>query len=193
MDHSFARPVPLTEVVTMATGLDPESLSRTTAKTLTHNLDKLQTHLTAIGSTVCRQYFRLTWVSLLGPALAWLIMIMRSRCYYNPETEELRDTYTWRKKDLAATLGQTTRNLSNLLADPQTGLFCQITEQNKRKLTIRVTMVYEPLTSVERQDPTDQDDDSLQRNRKKAPVTGLEPEKIRSLSSESEKISAHSF
>jgi hypothetical protein len=103
-------------------------------------------------------------------------MIMRSRCYYNPETEELRDTYTWRKKDLAQTLGQTTKNLSNLLADPQARLFCQITEQNKRKLTVRVTMAYDPLASEELQEAKGQEN-NLQKNRKKVPVTDLESEK----------------
>ncbi len=174
--HTFDRPVPLTEVVTMATGLKLETLPQATAETLNHNLDKLQAHLTEIGNTICRQYFRLTWVPLLGPALAWLVMIMRSRCYYNPETEELRDTYTWQKKELAELLGQSTKNLSNLLSHPYANLFCQILDQNKRKITVRVNMVYEPL-APEEVGEMDNQPHIPPENRKNVPVTTFQNEK----------------
>lgn len=174
--HTFDRPVPLTEVVTMATGLKLETLPQATAETINHNLDKLQAHLTEIGNTICRQYFRLTWVPLLGPALAWLVMIMRSRCYYNPETEELRDTYTWQKKELAELLGQSTKNLSNLLSHPYTNLFCQILDQNKRKIMVRVNMVYEPL-APEEVGEMDNQPHIPPKNRKNVPVTTFQNEK----------------
>lgn len=185
--HTFDRPIPLAEVVTMATGLNFEALPQATAETLTHNLDRLQAHLTEIGNTICRQYFRLTWVPLLGPALAWLVMIMRSRGYYNPETEELRDTCIWRKKELAELLGQSTKNLSNLLAHPYANLFCQILDQNKRKITVRVNMVYEPLAPEEAGCVT-MDNQPLNfvrdvphtspENRKNVPVTDFQNKKI---------------
>ena len=177
--HTFDRPVPLTEVVAIATGLALETLPQATAAPLIHNLDKLHTHLTEIGSTICRQYFRLTWVPRLGPALAWLVMIMRSRCYYNPETEDLRDTYTWPKKELAEQLGQSTKNLSNLLSHPHAHLFGQILDQNKRKITLRVNMVHEPLASEEEAGCVAKDNQTLtlSENRKKVPVTTLENRK----------------
>ena len=190
----FDQPVPLTEVVAMATGLTLETLPQAAAETLIKNLDKLHTHLTEIGSTICRQYFRLTWVPRLGPALAWLVMIMRSRCYYNPETEDLRDTYTWQKKELAELLGQSTKNLSNLLSHPYAHLFSQILDQNKRKITMRVNMVHEPLATEEARDG-EMDHQALipSSNRKKVPVTpSSNRKKVPVTALESEKSSGHS-
>jgi hypothetical protein len=32
---------------------------------------------------VATQYFRTRWVPILGPALGWLILALRQRCYWN--------------------------------------------------------------------------------------------------------------
>jgi hypothetical protein len=126
------------EIVTAATGLKID-------KALMETCSALQSHLTDLGFTACRQYFRLHWVPRLGAALAWLIIIIRSRCFYNPETGELRDQCQWLKGELAACLGQTTRNLSNLLAHQDVGLFLDILAQTKPALTLQVEMITEPI------------------------------------------------
>ncbi len=69
------------------------------------------------------QYFRLEWVRLLGHALAWIIIYLRRHCFWDESSGELRDTMTIFKKDLAASIGQTTRNLANLMDNPYASLF----------------------------------------------------------------------
>jgi hypothetical protein len=69
------------------------------------------------------QYFRLEWVRLLGHALAWVIIYLRRHCYWDEAGDELRDTLTVFKKDLAAAINQTPRNLANLMDNPFTSLF----------------------------------------------------------------------
>lgn len=138
--HAFSEPIPLIDLVGQASGL-----SITPDSNLARQLSRLQTHLTEIGHTNCRQYFRQQWLPHLGPTLAWLVMALRSACYYNPQTDEVRDSCTWRKKALADLLGQSTRNLSNLLKQPEVAPFFQITDQQKYQLTFQVNLVEEPL------------------------------------------------
>lgn len=69
------------------------------------------------------QYFRLKWLPLLGHSLAWLIIHMRRHCYWDESSGELRDTLLAYKKDLAAAIGQTPRNLANLLENDYLPLF----------------------------------------------------------------------
>jgi hypothetical protein len=111
------------------------------------------------------QYFRLEWLPLLGHALAWFIIYLRRSCFWDETSGELRDTYTAYKKDLAAALGQTTRNLANLMENPYAPLFFTIidppeaeaTEAKKRKrprnapTVYRVRLVDEPLTPDDQQ------------------------------------------
>jgi hypothetical protein len=95
------------------------------------------------------QYYRLEWVRLLGHALAWLIISMRRRCYWDPTNEELRDHITIYKKELAAAIGQTPRNLINLMESSHASLFFTDlnpdSPRNKPK-EYQVRMVDEPLT-----------------------------------------------
>jgi len=144
-ERSFEAPLSVAEVAALATGLDLGRLPAATVKKLEQKLAGLESHLTETGGTICRQYFRQTWVPLLGPPLAWLVTIIRSRCYFNPDSGELRDVNTWPKKELAAHLGQSTQNLKHLLAHPYAGHFIQILDQNKRRLTLRVSLAREPL------------------------------------------------
>jgi hypothetical protein len=143
----FDHPLPLTTVVELATGLSFNHFPLSQTNPLKRQLATLQSHLTR-GDTLCRQYFRLNWVPELGPALAWLIMALRSRCYYNKTTGELRDIYIWHKKDLAGILGQSTQNLrTRLLKHKYAGHFFQILDDQKHKMSIWVRMLEEPLTT----------------------------------------------
>lgn len=167
----FDKPIALVEVIKLAIDLDIATLSTGAKKEFDSQLDKLQTHLTEIGSTVCRQYFRLEWVPRLGPSLAWLIMVLRSKCYFNEETEELRDVNTWDKKDLVQALGQSTSNLSKLLGHPYASFFFTVLEQNKRKITIKQEMKQEPLVNSEK---TFKQPKTYAKNQEKLPITPSE-------------------
>ena len=144
----FPDPLPLTQVwLEMATPVKFDQLSPAKAEKLTRQLNTLQAHLTR-GDTLCRQYFRLTWVPHLGTSMAWLVMALRSRCYYNKSSGELRDVYTWRKKDLADVVGQSTQNLrTRLLRHAYADHFFQVVSDEKHKITLRVSMLEEPLTT----------------------------------------------
>ncbi len=102
------------------------------------------------------QYFRLEWVRLLGHALAWIIIAMRRRCFWDESSGELRDRLTIYKKDLAATIGQTTRNLANLMDNPHADLFFTVadtpgTGARNQPTTYTIRMVDEPLTPDDQQ------------------------------------------
>ncbi|RME51220.1 MAG: hypothetical protein D6796_01430, partial [Caldilineae bacterium] len=107
------------------------------------------------------QYFRLKWVPLLGHALAWLVVFLRRNCYWDEKTGILRDECVFYKKDLAAAIGQTTRNLNHLFQNPYAPLFftCLTDEEEaaaspggrtprsrNQPLCYRVRMVDDPLT-----------------------------------------------
>jgi hypothetical protein len=106
------------------------------------------------------QYFRLHWVPLLGHALSWLIVYMRRQCYWDEASGELRDTLLAYKKDLAAAIGQTPRNLANLLENDyldlfftsptarQTGESEAVTARNK-PIWYQIRMIDEPLTPAD--------------------------------------------
>lgn len=143
--RQFETPLPLLELVEVATGLKIKDWPSARATDLEQKLSGLHTHLTAIGDTICRQYFRLNWVPQLGSAAAWLVMALRSRCYYNPDTGELRDIYTWRKKELAAMIGQSRYNLRLLLAHSNAAHFFKILDNQKQQITVRISLIQEPL------------------------------------------------
>lgn len=106
------------------------------------------------------QYFRLKWLPLLGHSLAWLIIHMRRHCYWDESSGELRDTMLAYKKDLAAAIGQTPRNLANLLendylplfftalnADPSpSGIDEGASIARNKPILYQIRMVDEPLT-----------------------------------------------
>lgn len=51
------------------------------------------------------QYFREMWVPTLGTTLAWLIIELRQRCYWNKRTGEKRDQCIATYAELAAAVG----------------------------------------------------------------------------------------
>ncbi|MFN8458171.1 MAG: DnaA N-terminal domain-containing protein [Anaerolineae bacterium] len=106
------------------------------------------------------QYFRLKWLPLLGHSLAWLIIYMRRQCYWDESSGELRDTLLAFKKELAAAIGQTPRNLANLLENEYLPLFFTTlnaaqpandgdsapTAARNKPILYQIRMVDEPLT-----------------------------------------------
>jgi hypothetical protein len=115
--------------------------------------DALQNRITHLGGPyVGTQYFRLKWVPILGPALAWLIVVLRNSCYYNRQTGEKRDECTWTKRDLAAALGQTTRHIfGRLVGSEHAHTFFQEIASGARRVTYRVVMWQEeePMTPAD--------------------------------------------
>lgn len=110
------------------------------------------------------QYFRLQWVPLLGHALAWIIIVMRRHCYWDQTSGELRDEYTFFKKELAQAIGQTPRNLANLWQNPYSDLFFTAVEKTEaddersntrssakssQAIQYRIRMTDEPLTPAD--------------------------------------------
>lgn len=63
-------------------------------------------------------YFRTEWVHQLGATNAWLVMILRSRCYWNKESGQVRDTCVMSIQELADLLGVSTRTVIRSLQDP---------------------------------------------------------------------------
>ena len=104
--------------------------------------DRLQRRITCSGSPYLgTQYFRLKWVPLLGPALGWLVVILRSSCYHNRKTGEERHECTWRKRELAAALGQTRGYVfKNLVKAPHGEAFFSEVASASRWVTYRVVM-----------------------------------------------------
>lgn len=150
-DIEFEQPHTIGEVIEKSTGFKLSEVSLKKAKKLDMLYYKLHHHLTELGGVMCRQYFRTQWVPILKPSSAWLIMILRSRCYYNPKTKEMRDSYTWKKKDIANTLGQSTQNLKLLLNKANIKEFITIIEDEETdnqgwSITLKVLMDREPLT-----------------------------------------------
>ena len=74
-------------------------------------------------------YFRTEWVSHLGATNAWLIMALRSRCYWNKESGELRDTCVMSMQELADLLGTSTRTVIRGLQDPLVRRFASAQER----------------------------------------------------------------
>jgi hypothetical protein len=91
-------------------------------------------------------YFRLHWVPLLGHLLAWKVMALRSRCYWNPETKELRDECQVWPKTLAEELGCSAKWVKSLSRRPYAGVFLQILESGKKKPIKYWVQMREPLT-----------------------------------------------
>lgn len=118
--------------------------------------DELQRRIIGLsgrGPFLGTQYFRLRWVPLLGCSLAWLVVLLRNDCYFDPKTQERRDQTTWRKVELARALGQTPRNLLNLIKHPHAGDFFEITDNTAQTLTFQVKLWQErePLIPADRQ------------------------------------------
>ena len=96
---------------------------------------------------VASQYFRKKWVPLLGHALAWLIIALRQRCYYNRETGELRDWCLVTQEELAKEIGVSRRTLIRLLQRPYAEWFieevqCQYHYDSRFRKQVRGASVY---------------------------------------------------
>ena len=65
---------------------------------------------------VASQYFRRKWVPLLGPALAWLIIALRQRCYWNRKTGEVRAWCLVSHDELAVEVGLDRKHVGKLLS-----------------------------------------------------------------------------
>ena len=84
-----------------------------------HQLEAIRPLATRLSRHILRpdqiyissQYFREKWVPLLGATQAWLITVLRRHCYQNKARNELRDTFTFDKKTIAAKLGISTKTL----------------------------------------------------------------------------------
>lgn len=144
-DRQFDRPLSPAAVVQLATGIDLTGSSAQSAAGLMRRLIRFEGDLTTLGYTVCRQYFRKNWVPVLGPAMAWLIMVLRSRCYDDHDTGERHDIHTWEEADLASLLGQSRARLRQLLAHEFAAEFFQILDQQNQRLTIRTETLREPI------------------------------------------------
>lgn len=87
-------------------------------------------------------YFRTEWVPQLGALNAWLLMILRSRCYWNKESGEVRDSCVMSNRELADLLGASTRTVIRGLQDPLV-----------KKFAVAQGRVYERRTSDGRKTP----------------------------------------
>jgi hypothetical protein len=75
---------------------------------------------------ITTQYFRLSWLPLLGAARAWLILDLRSRCYLNHQQLELRDTCTvGGYADLANRLGVSSSTIKTCITQSPGPVFLQ--------------------------------------------------------------------
>jgi hypothetical protein len=72
------------------------------------------------------RYFFRKWKPRLGPTATLLIMELRDRCYYNPRTEERRDTCWPALDELGAALGVSARTIQRLLDEPLVQLFVKV-------------------------------------------------------------------
>jgi hypothetical protein len=96
--------------------------------------------IASVGSPhLSQQYFRQAWVPLLGHALAWLVVIARSRCFDDGHGL-VRDTFRIEKSALAGALGQSWRNVQNLLAQEHAAAFIRVTGQSHHRITLSVRM-----------------------------------------------------
>jgi len=77
----------------------------------------LYQHLVAPAYAVrVSHYLRSQWAGVLKPTGLWLLIYLRSTCYWNPETEELRDQGTIPDlKGLAKSWGRNVRTLERTL------------------------------------------------------------------------------
>ncbi|MCB8944063.1 MAG: hypothetical protein H6658_09940 [Ardenticatenaceae bacterium] len=99
--------------------------------------EALHTYLTGIDY-YGKEYFRVQWLNQLKPGAAYLITYLRSLCFYDEATGELRNEVTFTRPELADNLGVTTKTLVNWLdklesAVPQQALgsFMTLLEQQR--------------------------------------------------------------
>jgi hypothetical protein len=106
---------------------------------------------------VGKQYFRSKWVNALKPGPAFMVVYLRSQCFYDEETGELRNLVTFKLPDLADSLGVDVKTLSRWIDSVATAVtpqaippFLNLIEKrripgNEVEFTYEVGMV-DPLT-----------------------------------------------
>lgn len=86
------------------------------------------------------QYFRLKWLPRLGHTLASFIVALRTRCYWNEKTGELRDSLEVNLEEVAAEIGCTARWLRKLRRQEYASLFIEELEMETGRGSFRVQM-----------------------------------------------------
>ena len=121
--------------------------------------DLLHTHLTG-PDFYGKEYFRRNWLSKLKPGPAFLLTYLRSFCFYDETTEELRNEVSFTRPELADNLGVTTKTIVNWLNKLETAVPAQavgsfITQLEQTRLSsndvtyrYRIEMI-EPLTKAD--------------------------------------------
>lgn len=69
---------------------------------------------------VATQYFRRKWVPRLGHTLAWTIIALRQRAYYNRDTQEKRDEIKSTLEEIAYEIGTSVDTIQRALKKPCT-------------------------------------------------------------------------
>ncbi len=124
---------------------------RERAPSLVEECERLQVHITQPGDKFLgTQYFRLHWGPSLGPALASVIIALRSRCYWNRESGELRNTVQLSWAELASAVGLTPRRVQQLTRRPKAALFFTLVSQGKGRVPIfRDIQMRDPLVEAD--------------------------------------------
>jgi len=115
---------------------------------------------------VMTQYFRRAWVPRLGHSLAWLIIALRQRCYWNRKTGELRNSCQVTQEDLAAEIGVEPRTVRRLLEHPLAERFIievkgRYNYDQRLGKRVRETTTYQ----IRMDDPLTPEDEALLRQR----------------------------
>lgn len=108
-----------------------------------------------------KEYFRVHWLAILKPGPAFLVTYLRSLCYHNEKTGELRNHVTFTRPDLADSLGVDPKTISRWLqsinkAVPKQTVnpFLRLIEKkrgssNEVEFTYEVEIVLEPLIKAD--------------------------------------------
>ena len=124
---------------------------------------------------VMTQYFRQNWVPRLGHSLAWLIISLRQRCYWNRKTGEVRNWCQVTQEELAAEIGVEPRTIRRLLQQPEASRFIiEVKERygydQRLGKRVRETTTYQ----IRMDDPLTPEDEALLRQRLEENAAGLE-------------------
>lgn len=124
---------------------------------------------------VATQYFRKKWVPRLNSNLAWLIIALRQHCYWNRETNEIRDWCVVNQAELAKELGIDTRSIRRLLKMEHADKFILEVDINRyrydHKLGKRVRK--KAFYRIRMDDPLIPEDETLLKQRLAEEMAGL--------------------
>ena len=88
-------------------------------------------------------YFRKHWLPLLGHTLAALIVVLRSRCFWNKD--ELRDEVSMYPSEMAESVGLKPRQVRNLLPKPVAKRFLTVLDSGRGRRTRVQVYLREPI------------------------------------------------